>query len=187
MVLVVVTIFVTGFLIERSTVNANYTALLATIAEGESRGNYNAYFGNAGNTTTKFTAMTVAEVLQWQQDFVASGQPSNAVGKYQFIRPTLEGLVRELQIDRSAQFDEALQDKLAIRLIERRGLRDYLRGRLSREEFAHNLSKEWAALPRVLGGNPNASYYDGDGLNKAHISVSAALTAIDSLRRPAAV
>lgn len=175
-------LFGAGLLIERNTMNVNYTELLSTIAEGESKGNYNAYFGNAGNASIRFTNMTVAEVMRWQRDFVASGKPSNAVGKYQFMGTTLAGLVDEMNIDPHTKFDEALQDRLAIRLIERRGAREYLRGAVSREQFAHNLSMEWAALPRVIGDDPNASYYAGDGMNKSHISISAVLGAIDTLR-----
>lgn len=163
-------------------IDANYTELLSTIAEGESKGNYNAYFGNANNTEIDFTTMTVAEVLAWQQQYVAEGHVSSAVGKYQFINTTLRGLVREMQIDEAALFDPALQDRLAIRLLERRGAQDYLRGRISREQFAHNLSQEWAALPRVTGNNPAASYYADDGLNKAQLSVDEVLVAIASLQ-----
>ena len=168
-------------IIERNTMNANYTGLLNTIAQGESKGNYNAYFGNAGNSEIRFTTMTVDEVLKWQSEYVAQGNPSSAVGRYQFIQPTLEGLLTEMHIERNAAFDEELQDKLATRLLERRGVREYLRGRISREQFAHNLSKEWAALPKVIGDNPSTSYYAGDGLNKALISVNDTLAAIDSL------
>ena len=171
-----------AIIMDRSMMSANYTALLAVIAKGESRGNYNAYFGNANNSMIDFTRMKLSEVLLWQREFVESGQPSNAVGKYQFIRPTLEGLVAEMHIDTNELFDGELQDRLAIRLIERRGLRDFLRGRITREQFAHNLSKEWAALPRVIGDNPSMSYYAGDGLNKAHIGVPEILAAIESLR-----
>ena len=175
-------VIVSVILIERTNVHANYTGLLNTIAEGESKGNYNAYFGHAHNTKLRFTDMTVGEVLEWQEQFVAQGNPSSAVGKYQFIQPTLEGLVQEMRISKSRVFNEALQDKLAIRLLERRGVREYLRGHISREEFAHNLSKEWAALPRVLGDNPSASYYAGDGLNKSHISIDQVFAAIESLK-----
>lgn len=161
--------------------NVNYDELLGTIAEGESKGNYNAYLGNAGNTEIDFTAMTVAEVLAWQQRYVAQGHASSAVGKYQFINTTLQGLVHEMQIDETTTFDPALQDRLAIRLLERRGVHDYLRGRITREQFAHNLSQEWAALPRVTGDNPAVSYYAGDGLNHARLSVDEVLVAITSL------
>lgn len=161
--------------------DVNYSGLLAVIAEGESKGNYNAYYGNTGNDAIDFTSMTVGQVLDWQADYVARGNPSNAVGKYQFIRPTLAGLVRELRIDTDRRFDAALQDRLAIRLIERRGVHEFIDGRISREQLAHNLSKEWAALPRVIGDNPSASYYDGDGLNAVQVRVDQVLAAIDSL------
>lgn len=161
--------------------SADYTELLNTIAQGESKGNYNAYFGNANNTTLKFTEMSVGDIMRWQQEFVAKGNASSAVGKYQFISTTLEGLLNELNIDRDTRFDEALQDRLAVRLLERRGVQEYLRGHLSREQLAHNLSKEWAALPRVTGTQPAESYYAGDGLNHARISVDQVLAAIDSL------
>lgn len=161
--------------------NYNYASLLDTIAKGESRGNYNAYFGNANNTSIVFTSMTVGEVLAWQSDFVKKGSPSSAVGKYQFVRPTLNGLVQQLRIPKEAKFDAALQDRMAIALLERRGLKDYKKGKITREVFAHNLSKEWAALPRVVGENPHASYYAGDGLNKVQLTIDEVYTGIDSL------
>lgn len=149
----------------------DYTPLLNTIAKGESNGNYNAYFGDANNTSLRFTDMTIAQVLQWQQDYVAQGHPSSAVGKYQIIRPTLVGLVHKLDIDQSSRFDEGLQDRLGVALLQKRGAHDYIRNKLSREQFAANLAREWAALPKVVGPNPEQSYYAGDGINKVQISV----------------
>lgn len=158
-----------------------YTPLLNTIAKGESDGNYNAYYGNVSNTTIHFTDMSVAEVLQWQEEYVRRGQPSSAVGKYQLIRPTLAGLVNELGISPEARFDEALQDRMAIALLERRGSLDYAAKKLTREQFAANLAKEWAALPRVVGGNPEESYYAHDGINKSHISIDEVFKALASI------
>lgn len=159
----------------------NYTPILETIAKGESRGNYNAYYGNAGNTKINFTAMSVDDVLAWQEDYVKKGSPSSAVGKYQFVRPTLAGLVEELKIDRSQLFTASLQDRLAVALLERRGVHDYMKGKLTREQFAHNLSKEWAALPAAMGSQPNASYYEGDGLNKVQIPLTDVYASMDQL------
>ncbi len=167
---------------ETTVVNpAAYTPLLNTIAKGESNGNYNAYYANAGNDTMRFTDMTVAEVLQWQQDHVSQGSPSSAVGKYQIVRPTLVGLVRQLNIDTRARYDAALQDRLAITLLERRGSLAYVEKELTREQFAANLAKEWAALPKVVGDKPQESYYAGDGLNQSRISVDEVLTALSAL------
>ena len=166
----------------KKTVRAlSYSGLLNTIAKGESKGNYNAYYGKVKNNSTRFTEMKVKDVLKWQRNFVKKGSPSSAVGKYQFIRPTLEKLVKEHRIDRNAYFDEKLQDKLALALLERRGLKDYVRGKMKRDKFAHNLSKEWAALPKTIGKYPHKSYYDGDGLNHARISVKEIYKGISSL------
>jgi len=158
------------------------TELLNTIAKVESNSNYNAYFGNAANSEVIFTSMPVKDVLAWQQNFVAQGNASSAVGRYQFIDSTLRGLVTQLQIDQNAVFDETLQDTLATALLERRGLREYIDKQISREEFAHNLSKEWAALPRVIGDDPQQSYYAGDGLNKARLSTDEMFSSIATLR-----
>jgi hypothetical protein len=104
--------------------------LLTTIAKVESKNNYNAYFGNAGNTSILFTSMTVGEVLAWQKQFVEQGNPSSAVGRYQFIDSTLRGLVSQLNIDQNEKFDPALQDRLAVALLERRGIHDYVNDRI---------------------------------------------------------
>lgn len=157
--------------------------LLNTIAKVESRHNYNAYFGNPNNTSIQFTEMTVNEVMTWQKQFIEQGSPSSAVGRYQFIDSTLLGLVRELKIDKNAKFDATLQDKLAVALLERRGIREYVENKISREEFAHSLSKEWAALPKVIGENPEQSYYAGDGLNKAQVSVDEVFASIETVRK----
>lgn len=159
-----------------------YTAgLLNTIAKAESNGNYNAYFGNANNSSVQFTAMSVEEVMGWQKEFVLKGSPSSAVGRYQFIDSTLASLVQQLSIDTSVRFDQQLQDRLAVALLQRRGLNDYVNNKMSREEFAHNLSKEWAALPVVIGEQPQISYYADDGLNAARLSVQEIISGIDTV------
>ena len=161
-----------------------YTAeLLNTIAAAESNGNYDAYYGQANNATVRFTAMPVKEVLAWQKQFVREGSPSSAVGRYQFIDSTLQSLVDQLRIDEQEIFNEALQDKLAVALLERRGLHDYVERKISREEFAHNLSKEWAALPKAIGDTPERSYYAGDGLNAAQLSVEEIYASIATVRK----
>ena len=162
---------------------AAYTNLLTTIAEGESRGNYNAYFGNSANTSLKLTEMSIAEVQAWQDKYVADGNASNAVGRYQIISPTLKGLIKELKLKPSQVFSERIQDKMAITLMERRGAVDFVNDKISAKQFAANLAKEWAALPAVLGDRPTESFYAGDGLNKARISTEIILKAIQDFRR----
>lgn len=167
----------------RLTVNpASYASLLNVIASVESKDNYNAYFSNSGNTKINFTAMSIREVMDWQAEFVRKGSPSNAVGKYQIISPTLTGLVEEMGIDPGQRFDPLTQDRMAIALIERRGAESYINNELTKEQFAANLAKEWASLPRVIGDNPDKSYYESDGLNKSLVNVDEVMAAIDGIR-----
>ncbi|MDN5274813.1 MAG: hypothetical protein JWP06_714 [Candidatus Saccharibacteria bacterium] len=155
--------------------------LLHLIASVESKGNYNAYFGHAGNSSIDFTAMSIADVMKWQSDYVHQGSPSSAVGRYQIMDTTLSGLVKELGVDTHRPFDQATQDRMAVTLIERRGAVSYVNGELTREQFAANLAKEWAALPRVVGENPDDSYYASDGLNKSLVGVDEVLKAINPI------
>lgn len=166
---------------------AAYDILLDTIAKGESRGNYNAYFGKPNNKAIRFTQMPVGEVLAWQEDFVRKGSVSSAVGKYQFIRPTLAGLVEQLKINPRTRFDEILQDRLAITLLERRGAHAFVQKKLSREQFAANLAREWAALPKATGSNPHESYYAKDGINKSRVRLDEVYKALAAVQAQATI
>lgn len=189
-------LLVTGFVItgftampklqNQTVVNqAAYAPLLETIAKGESSGNYNAYYGHADNQTLRFTTMTIAQVMQWQDDYVRQGSPSSAVGRYQIMRSTLGGLVKQLQIDTQQRYDETMQDRLAIALLERRGSVAYVDQAMSREQFAASISQEWAALPKAMGANPQQSYYAGDGLNQSRVSLEEVFGALDILENNA--
>lgn len=159
-----------------------YRPLLSVIADAESHGNYNAYFGNSANKKIKFTKMTVSEVLDWQKSYVRQGSPSSAVGRYQFINSTLAGLVRQLKIDKNQKFDESMQDRLAITLLERRGAVAYVNREISKHDFAANLAQEWASLPRITGQSPGDSYYQSDGLNRALVKPKKVLEAVDQVK-----
>ena len=156
--------------------------LLDLIARVESKGNYKAYFGNAGNTSITFTEMSVDQVMQWQEDFIAAGHPSSAVGRYQIISTTLKGLVQQLNIDTNQPFNETMQDKMAVALLERRGATEYVNNQIDEQQFAAELAKEWAALPRVVGDRPEQSYYAGDGLNRALVTSKEVLQAASAIR-----
>lgn len=159
-----------------------YASLLHVIGKAESDNNYNAYFGNSRNKSVHFTNMTIAEVLKWQAEYVAQGNPSSAVGRYQIINTTLSGLVQQLGLSTDQKFDQPTQDMLAITLLERRGAENYINAELTRDQFAANLAKEWAGLPKIIGENPGESYYAGDGLNRSRVSVDEVQKAIEPIR-----
>lgn len=148
-------------------------------AESDAAGGYDAVVSNK-KTPKPPTEMTVGEVLQWQREELADPKNSGrvdvtAIGKYQIINKTLKGLVDSAGVSMSDKFDAETQDKLYMELLKGAGLNDYMNGTIRKDEFAHNISKVWAGLPKDEGGK---SYYGKDGFNKAHVSWDAVMKAI---------
>ncbi len=150
--------------------------LLELIGQKEAGGDYNKAYGGSNPLINgkPATESTIAEVRQWQREFVAGGSASSAIGKYQIIQKTMDGLIYELAAEDGVSrqefmadnlFDEAMQDRMAVQLLERRGLDKYVEGSMSERDFLNELSKEWASLPYQNG----RSYYDGDGLNASGV------------------
>lgn len=139
----------------------------------ESNGDYNIAYGQTA-ADQDFTNMSVRQVRNWQDNYVNSGSPSSAVGKYQIIGPTMDGLINNMGLTGDEQFTPELQDQMFVELANGRGLRDFQSGKLSQEEFMNNLAKEWAAIPTSSG----QSFYAGDGLNKANTTVDQTLSVL---------
>lgn len=151
--------------------------LLELIASKESGGDYNIVYGGKRINVTE---MSVNDVIAWQKNSTQNeGAASSAVGKYQIIRKTLTGLKEELGLSGDELLDEAMQDRMAVALLERRGYDDYLAGDLSESRFMKNISMEWASMPKDGSG---VSYYAGDGLNKAHASPATLLLAMRHMK-----
>ena len=160
--------------------------LLDFIAKFESRGNYNIVWGGIRKQhqpPKPLVEMTVREVLAWQ-DRIDPLYMSEAAGKYQIMEDTLRGLYFEAGVSLDDLYDENTQDTLAIALLRRRGLDDFLALKITGQKFANSLAKEWASLPVVSGPKQGRSYYAGDGLNKAHASVKDFMAAVMSIHNP---
>lgn len=174
---------------QRPYMSAAMVMLLGLIREGEAgRVGYNADFSNNshfGNLSLR----TFDQVRAMSYSQVKSGEPSSAIGGYQFLYRTLDSLKTSLHLTGSEKFDPRLQDDLAVALMVRRGLLEYLAGSLSLAGFCNNLAKEWASLPVVTsirGAHrqlkPGQSYYAGDGLNHAYHPVETITNAIRAVR-----
>ena len=142
------------------------------IGKAEAGGDYNNVFGMGKDKSRDLSAMTVGEVMALQAHHVASGSPSSAAGKYQFLRATLNSLVKSGDIDVGDKFTPDTQDNLAVALMKRRGLDDYRAGKITKAEFADRLAAEWAGLK----GSSGKGRYDGDGLNRATADVMSLLS-----------
>jgi muramidase (phage lysozyme) len=160
--------------------------LLDLIGQAEAPAGYNQVYGGSRLQPPRpITTMTVSEVLDWQDRSVAAGSASSAAGRYQIIRGTLRDLVGRGVLSPSETFDADAQDRAAVALMERRGLRQYQAGSLSAEAFGQRLSQEWAGLPAMTRDRrgrtaSGQSYYAGDGLNRATVSRDRVLSVLRS-------
>ena len=109
------------------------------------------------------TDMTLAEIYAWID--ATPGQP-HAIGRYQFIPPTLKHSAARLGLPASTRFSPAVQDRLADLLLGDAGFLKVQTGEITAEAFMLNLAKIWAGLPTASG----RSYYDGVAGNKAVLS-----------------
>ena len=143
------------------------TNLLATIRAKESQDNYDIFAGDKATANRGLTGRSINDVLRIQG--------TKAAGAYQFKPKTLKMLMADLNLTGKEKFTPELQDQLATRLLERRGLNQYLSGEIDMPRFGLNVSKEWASLPvleATMGHKgrevlPGMSFYHGFGSNKA--------------------
>ncbi|SIT74820.1 lysozyme family protein [Pontibaca methylaminivorans] len=171
---------------------AHFAPLLALIRKVEARSDYDiVYLGIPANLRPPkaLTSMTIAEVMAWQST-IRPRVKSTAAGAYQFIAATLRDAVAGTRIDTARRFDPTAQDELALWLLtSKRGVDRYLRGEISANMAMTALAQEWASLPVPLAMqgsrrrvNAGQSYYAGDGLNKALVSISDVRAALEDCR-----
>ena len=181
----------------------NLEPLLSLIQAHEAPKGFNQVYGGIKQKDLPprpITQMTVDQVLAWQ-DSIDRFYPSEAAGGFQIMEDTLRDMKDHGIVPGSALFDAATQKALAKHLMRKRGLGDYAAGIISAEKFCNELAKEWASLPVVVPVQRvtrskagkitkkwtvpvGASYYAGDGLNKAHVTPEAVLAAVKAIQAP---
>lgn len=157
-------------------------ALLDLISVPESRGNYNAWYGNSEQDRVDLSGLSVNEVRDLQGDLVQSNGGS-AIGRYQLLDDTLDGLIDRMSLSGNERFTPALQDRMALVLARDAGMEGWIGGQISDERFAQNLSEVWAGLPRDAS---NESYYEGVQGNRATVDWSMVIDALRGIRSNAA-
>ena len=111
------------------------------------------------------TEMTVQEIIDWID---ATPRQNHAIGRYQIIPMTLSYLIAVEDVPLTAVFTPALQDRLALRLIEDAGLPEFISGQMAPADFLDSLAFVWAGLPLESG----QSAYEGFAGNSATLSRS---------------
>lgn len=165
--------------------------VLDLIGENESGNSYTIVYGGIpkAQRPADIRKMTISQVLDWQRQVVNAGSPSSAAGYYQIIRKTLEASYGPAGLSGGSLFDEAGQDALGMYLLAQRGFQKFLDGKLSEDDMAIGLAKEWASFPvphDMQGASrwvyEGQSYYAGDGLNKAHATVGEVSSALQKAK-----
>ncbi len=106
------------------------------------------------------TDLTLGEIYVWIDE--TPGQP-HAIGRYQFIPPTLLRVAAARGFGPETRFTSGVQDALALVLLEDAGFAEFQQGRLDRRDFMRNLARIWAGLPLPNG----RSFYEGHAGNSA--------------------
>ena len=141
---------------------------------------YNTTYGHGrynpgGDRNMDLTSKSIAEVRALQRGMLNNQKGntlrSSAVGRYQMMGYTLDDALKQGIIKPDDKFDAATQDKLALWKMQQRGLGDVDRGRMSKDQYANNLAREWASLPKSGGG----SNYAGQRASVGRGDVLAAL------------
>jgi muramidase (phage lysozyme) len=160
-----------------------YQPILDVIRKGESNvAGYNTMVGS--NKSFGLTGKTLQQVLDIQKERLKT-YGGTAAGGYQILNKNLLNLVKQHKHDlNKTLFDQSTQDTYGRSLMDRRGFKDFLAGKISLNQMRINLAKEWAALP----AKGEKSYYHGTGNNAARVSskdINAALQKALELHRKA--
>ena len=139
--------------------------LLDQIARGEGtlRTGYDTSFGYGRfSPAGKLSEMTLKEVKEYQKVMLRNQEGrelrSTAVGRYQFIRKTLNEVQSAMKLSPDTVFNGETQDEMILyRLIHTRGLYAWIRKRISPIQFQLKLAKEFASIEDPY--NPGKSYY----------------------------
>ncbi|BCP55605.1 hypothetical protein K32_42220 [Kaistia sp. 32K] len=129
--------------------------------EGGGRRSYNETLGHGALTggDVEITSMTLDEVDALQSKMLRHPDNkwnSSAVGRYQTVQQTLRDARTALGLKGSDKYDAATQDRVADWLLERRGLRKVLRGKMTPSAFIQSMGGEWEAFAPGIRGSKAA-------------------------------
>jgi muramidase (phage lysozyme) len=147
------------------TSTAYYQPILDVIRKGESNvAGYDTMVGS--NKPFGLTSKTLQQVLDIQKERLKT-YGGTAAGGYQILNKNLLALAKQHKHDlNKTLFDQATQDTYGRSLMDRRGFKDFLAGKINSDQMRINLAKEWAALP----AKGERSYYQGVGNNASRVS-----------------
>lgn len=140
-------------------------------------------YGRYLQPSKPISQMTFQELRDFQKrqvnatkgTFDNTNRGTSAVGRYQFIGPTLENLKNRLGYKDTDVFSPEVQDRLFDALMEEQGLQELSAGLITPEEFQEKLSSQFASIPKP---GTETGTYKGQGTGVTSDRVSAVLSSM---------
>lgn len=156
------------------------------IAGAETGGRFNAYngdwkYGSKGDDTILSTP------LSQLRSYMNKNHPdsSGAVGAYQFMPETAISYAKQIGMNPdNTLFTAENQKKIHMRHLKALGYDDYVKGKMSRQQFGINLSQQYRALPDPRTGRTYAG--TGSSRNRNTVPLQSFLGALDKSKQQAA-
>ena len=163
---------------DRSDVQGAVGEVLDFIGRYESRGRYD--MRNGGTRDPQILNMTINEILRYQRTAPWPRGESSAIGRYQYVRGTLEWVTGQMGVNKNTEkFDQEFQDRLCIYDMRRRcRLDQWLNGSIDSETFSDRLAQVWSSIPN----RNNRSAHLGIGSNRRGVNLSSAVSQLDAIR-----
>jgi hypothetical protein len=142
-------------------------------------------YGRYLQPSKPISQMTFQELRDFQRrqvnatkgTFDNTNRGTSAVGRYQFIGPTLENLKNRLGYKDTDVFSPEVQDRLFDALMEEQGLQELSAGLITPEEFQEKLSSQFSSIPKP---GTETGTYKGQGTGVTSDRVSAVLSSMQA-------
>jgi hypothetical protein len=151
---------------------------------------YDQKYGKKYPDFDKLTDLTIDQIMDFQDRSRKLPGQLFAVGRYQIIPDTLEGLVNTTKINVNTKFTPDVQDQLGYTLLMgRKNLRNYLKktvedNKKNLEAAALDVAKIWSSvgIPFDLPGKPKNTSYYAKGGDKASVMTEPVQASLRALR-----
>lgn len=155
--------------------------LASFIAGAESKGRFDAYNGDSGKGDPKILDTNISDLKSYISKYPNS---SGAVGAYQFMPDTAEGLAKQMGMDPTkTKFTPEVQKQLHLFHLNQLGYGKYVKGEMSKEDFGAAIAKQYRAVP-----DPRTGYTWNDSAsrrNRAQVTNEQYLNALEQSKQGA--
>jgi hypothetical protein len=155
--------------------------LASFVAGAETGGRFDAYNADSGKGDPKILDTNISNLRSYISKYPNS---SGAVGAYQFMPETAEGLAKQMGIDPTkTKFTPEVQKQLHLFHLNQLGYGKYAKGEMSKEEFGAAIAQQYRAVP-----DPRTGYTWNDSAavrNKAQVTNEQYLRALEQSKQGA--